>query len=190
MFWCVNLTENDARHDAAANRLHERRCADGLLSPGAWEKPGWESDCESFIPDDVECTVYGIYGASHGFAPGVVDTTGECIVPNCTAEDLQDGPQPGYRCVAAARYLRGPIIEPTQATPSNERGQRALHGHPPSRRGDWGATADRDQCFDATFDTANSDNPHVNKPYWLRRQSDVRNCHSQGIARRRGGPRP
>ena len=60
---CVNLTENDPRLDAAANRLHERRCVDGVLS-GWREVPGWESDCEFFIPDDVECTVYGIYAST------------------------------------------------------------------------------------------------------------------------------
>ena len=94
---CVNLTENDVRQDLAAGRLHERRCVDGVLeSVTGWSRPGWEPGCETFIPDDVECTV-GLHGRLIGFAAGVLTAANECVEPNCDVENSQETPQRGYR---------------------------------------------------------------------------------------------
>ena len=102
---CQNLTETDARRDAAHKRLHERRCSDGLVGHAyqVFEEPGWEVGCEAFVPDDVECLVYR-YRAdepdipwSDDVNPGLLDVSGECIKPDCTVEGPQGEPQPGYR---------------------------------------------------------------------------------------------
>ena len=98
---CQNVTETDARRDAAIERLHERRCSDGLVD-WAIDQPGWEFGCEDFVPDDVECLVY-----RHGREAdppyrntvflGLLDVSGECIQPVCTVEGPQGEPLPGYR---------------------------------------------------------------------------------------------
>ena len=102
---CQNLTETDARRDAAYERLHERRCSDGLVGHAyrVFEEPGWEVGCEAFVPDDVECLVYR-YRADEpdtpwrdDVNPGLLDVSGECIKPDCTVEGPQGEPQPGYR---------------------------------------------------------------------------------------------
>ena len=99
---CESLTEFDARRAVAAERIRERQCSDGLLITGAAtlfssddfyeERPGWEAWCEDFVPDDVEC-IAGHYE----YEPGLLNVSGECIVPNCTVEGPQGEPQPGYR---------------------------------------------------------------------------------------------
>ena len=98
---CVNLAENDARRDLAANRLFERRCADGVLESVTgsehWRRDGWEPGCDAFIPDDVECTVYGTHGVVDGYVAGLLTTANECVVPNCDVENSQENPQRGYR---------------------------------------------------------------------------------------------
>lgn len=101
---CENVTETDARRDAANERLHERRCSDGLVYPGSWalERPGWEAGCEEFVPDDVECLV-DRYGREpdpqyrDDVFPGLLDVSGACIKPDCTVEGPEGEPQPGYR---------------------------------------------------------------------------------------------
>ena len=116
---CQNLTETDERRDAAYERLHERRCSDGLVghSYRVFEEPGWEVGCEAFVPDDVECLVYR-YRADEpdtpwtgDVNPGLLDVSGECIKPDCTVEGPQGEPQPGYReysglCIAIDRPER------------------------------------------------------------------------------------
>ena len=98
---CENVTEADERRDAAIERLHERRCSDGLVD-WAIDRPGWEYGCEDFVPDDVECLTYG-YGRevdppySDDVFPGLLDVSGECIKPDCTIEGPEGEPQPGYR---------------------------------------------------------------------------------------------
>ena len=98
---CQNVTETDARRDAAIERLHERRCSDGLAD-WAIDRPGWEFGCEDFVPDDVECLVYE--NGREADPPyrdtvflGLLDVSGECIEPDCTVEGPQGEPQPGYR---------------------------------------------------------------------------------------------
>lgn len=93
---CTHVTETDERRDAAEDRLHQRRCADGLLWEGNWvlERPGWEFGCEDFVPADVECLVTD---PGQGHEPGLLDVTGQCIVPDCTVDGAQGEPQPGHR---------------------------------------------------------------------------------------------
>ena len=101
---CENIAETDERRDAANERLHERRCSDGVVGQEWWavERPGWEFSCEDFVPDDVECLVY-LNGAEadppfrDDVFPGLLDVSGECIEPDCTVEGPQGEPQPGYR---------------------------------------------------------------------------------------------
>ena len=75
---CELVTQEDLRRDNAERRLHDRRCADGLLFPGDWilERPGWEAGCEDFIPDDIECTF--TEGGLGGHRPGSLDESGQC----------------------------------------------------------------------------------------------------------------
>ena len=116
---CENVTETDERRDAAYERLHERRCSDGLVTTG-WnrQEPGWEYGCEDFVPADVECLV-DRFGRepdtpwSDDVNPGLLDVSGECIKPDCTVEGPQGEPQPGYReyswvgdCIAIDRPER------------------------------------------------------------------------------------
>ena len=89
---CENVTETDERRDIAQERLKERQCADGLLHPSfGLERRGWETGCEDFVPDDVECIV-----TDFGYRPGLLDVSGECIVPTCTVDDARGESQPGY----------------------------------------------------------------------------------------------
>ena len=92
---CENVTEADERREVAEDRLHERRCSDGLL-PGYWAgaqpRPGWEVGCESFVPDEVECIVIG---TGYESLSGLLDVSGECIVPDCTVENPQGEAVPG-----------------------------------------------------------------------------------------------
>ena len=113
---CENITETDERRDAANERLHKRRCSDGVVGREWWavERPGWEAGCEAFVPDGVECLTYG-YGREadppyhDDVFPGLLDVSGECIEPDCTVEGPQGEPQPGYRkhivgdCIAIDR---------------------------------------------------------------------------------------
>ena len=92
---CENVTDTDERRDAAEDRLHERRCADGLIYAGSlMEEPGWEHGCDAHIPPDVECIVIG---TGYESLPGLFDVSGECIVADCTVEGPQGEPLPGHR---------------------------------------------------------------------------------------------
>ena len=131
---CQNLTETEARRDAAHKRLHERRCSDGLVGHAyqVFEEPGWEVGCEAFVPDDVECLVYR-YRADEpdipwrdDVNPGLLDVSGECIKPDCTVEGPQGEPHPGYRehsgfgdCIAIDRAERhsDSLVSPEPAQP-------------------------------------------------------------------------
>lgn len=101
---CENVAEADARRDAANERLHERRCSDGLVNRGNWlfEKPGWESGCEAFVPDDVECLI-DVRGREPDpqyrgdVFPGLLDKSGQCVASDCTVEGAQGEKLPGYR---------------------------------------------------------------------------------------------
>ena len=107
---CGNVTETDARRDAAVERLHERRCSDGLVD-WAIERPGWEFGCEDFVPDDVECLV--IDARHQASLPGLLDVSGECVVPDCTVETPPGEPQPGHRSIIALECI--PIDRPPRA---------------------------------------------------------------------------
>lgn len=119
----------DHRDDYAEQRLHERRCADGLVrSVIGSPRAGWEFGCEDFVteqavflpacdqhssactifvPADVECTVVTDYDRQ--ILPGLLAVSGECIVPICTAGGLQGERLPGYlehgwgKCIAIDR---------------------------------------------------------------------------------------
>lgn len=120
---------DDHRDDYAEERLHERRCADGLVrSVIGSPRAGWEFGCEDFVteqavflpacdqhssacaifvPADVECTVVTDYDRQ--ILPGLLTVSGECIVPVCTVGSPQDERLPGYlehgwgECIAIDR---------------------------------------------------------------------------------------
>ena len=107
---------DDHRDDHAEKRLHERRCADGFVrSVVGSPQPGWEFGCEDFVtaqavflpacdqhslactifvPADVECTVVTDHDSM--IRPGLLDVSGECIVPTCTVGSSQGERLPGY----------------------------------------------------------------------------------------------
>ena len=112
---CETLTDTDGRRAAAERRIHERRCADGVVTDWMGDVgPGWEAGCEDFIPADVECLIVDAGGvtATGASIPGLLldpsktipelfQASGGCVVPDCTIEDAQGEPQPGY---SVSRY--------------------------------------------------------------------------------------
>ena len=144
---CENVTETDERRDTASERLHVRRCADGvvvrgLIQFGARTEPGWEHGCEAHIPDDVECLVdehgdkpepYGGLLYAGDVFPGLIDTSGECIKPVCTVKGPQGEPQPGHKgnwgvgeCVPIDRgEAQGVEIEAERRAAETEAAQQA-----------------------------------------------------------------
>lgn len=107
---------DDRRDDYAEERLHERRCADGVVrSVIGSRRAGWEFGCEDFVTDqavflpacdqhsfacsifvpaDVECTVVADYDRQ--ILPGLLTASGECIVSVCTVGGPQGERLPGY----------------------------------------------------------------------------------------------
>lgn len=114
---CYNT--DDHRDDRAEARLHEHRCADGVVRGITGERQaGWEQGCEDFVteqavflpacdqhsysctifvPADVECTIVDEDGfPPYATRPGLLDASSECIVPDCTVPGPQGERLPGH----------------------------------------------------------------------------------------------